>query len=236
MVIKNWLVSLGFLASVVLVSGSADAATFSFDLSGDMSTVTVQNGTFSGTTTPYQSQRVNLTNTATGLQELGPLTLNVGDTINVTVSLSGLMTIPVSDRPWFSLPLLDTPGLSDLIFFDESVSLFNGGALVSVPGLTPFGASQGFLSLGAYTNSAPVPSFAFDKFTVSAVVTAILDDWGGSDISPLGLFAQTPQFAATYEFQATTPIPGTALLMLTGLGSLAGAAKLRRRLRSRWAA
>jgi hypothetical protein len=235
--IKNWLVSLGFVASAVLGVGSAEAATFSFDLSADMSTVDIHDRIDPIQNRPFQSQWLELTNTATGLKEIAPFTLNVGDTVNVTVSLNAPMTIPVSHWLYFTAALLDTPTINDSISMDESTAFFSGGAPVSIPGLFEFDASTGFLALGPGTNVNGLASFQIDKITFSGLVTAIIDDPTGQDIGPLGLLSRTPMLFVDYGFQsATTPIPGAALLMLTGLGGLAGAAKLRRKLTTRMGA
>jgi len=208
------------LAAFLALSAPASAASITYDLAGDTATIT----TFSA---HPQWRWLDLTDAGTGSDLLPGRTLNVGDTVNLTVTLNN----PVSFTG-YTVYLQDSP-VGSLINFSSTYSYFLGG--VSVPTPTPSSnwattsGSYDALSFGEQYVIFGPDEFSFDKVIVNAVITSMADP-SSNPISSLALAESYPGISL-YNFNpvvAATPLPGGLLLMMTALGGLGIVARRKR--------
>ena len=210
------------LAAFLAMSAPATAANISYNLVGDTAT------TYPSTLYPQWSF-IDLSDANTGSSLFPGYTLNVGDTVNLTLTL----TSPISFTD-YTVWMQEAPAGS-MINFNPTYLYSLGGATVPVPssnwGYT-IGSGDGLAFGGTYVLWGS-ETFSFDKVIVSAVITSMTDATNQS-VTSLGIaegWAGVSIFNVNPQV-ATTPLPGGLLLMMTGLGGLGIVARRKRAMAS----
>ena len=215
------------LSSLVLatatLTNSADAATLSYGLIGDVSGLTTVDKT-DNNGIPYTQTVLDLAD-ATGSQQLPEATLSVGDTVNGRVTLTGPLTVPANSYASTYAPLISVilhPIDFSTVFFNEFWMYYsNGTQLLSISGFNNSGGSSGSLAFSVYSFNTTTPSFTFDEIVFGGTVTDIQDGYNQS-ISSIDLISPT-WFQSQLSIQIATapvPVPRAFWLMLLGLGIL----------------
>jgi hypothetical protein len=198
------------LAAFFVASAPASALTFTYNLTGDT------NAGYSDPAWPGWTY-VDLTPApAPGY------TLNVGDTVQATISLNNAVTLNQLEI------FLQETNEEPRMWFDTTLSYFSGGLPVTAPSSDWFQSTNAHGGLGFAAYFADESgTFSFDRIIVNAVVTAMTLPGGGSPTS-INLTEYTPYFGFYNPAVATTPIPGGLLLMVTALGGLGILARRKR--------
>ncbi len=200
------------VAVLALGIGQAQAANFSFDLTG-----IADDGSFSNQTigsTRYDQWYLGLS----GLDSTNAVLVSLGDTIDATITLDKSFTIPASvDLTFFIFGLRGFSGIPAAT--DAStISFFNGG----VPG--PSGPIGG----GNCSSSGQLPScilfsppdntpITFDKLTATFTISVLAE--------PSNL---DNAFISYSLFSPAIPEPETYAMLLAGLGLLGAIARRRK--------
>lgn len=203
------------LAASLALSAPASAATIDYNLVGDAE---YADPAWPGFTF------IDLADAGTGSTVFPGYTLNVGDIIQVTVTLNN----PASFN-WFEIVLQET-NETTTIWFDPTLLFSLGGVTVPEPSSewSPSVGVTGALGFGAgfYTD---VGTFSFDKVIVNAVITALTDPSGGNVSSMVLTQMPYPPYVGLYNPSvATTPLPAGLWLMMTALGGLGIVARRKR--------
>jgi hypothetical protein len=196
------------LAAFLSMSAPASAASYTYDLVGD-------------TTTAYTDPAwpgwtyVDTTDATSGATSHPGYTLQVGDTIQVTISLNNPASFNYLDI------FLQETNDTTTIWYDQTVLFSLGGVTVPNPS-TGFWDGHGGAGggLGFAPGFDPDPgSLTFDKVILNAVITALTDPVGGA-VGSIELLP-FPTYIGFYNpAVATTPLPGAMLFMMTALGGL----------------
>lgn len=194
----------------------ASAAVYDLSLTGQ-----IANGTtsiFSSGGTSYNIFTINLDGFGT------PFDLMVGDILNLSVTLDGLVTIPSSDTTFFGVDAQTTP--SQFALLDTGV--------ISSSTLTPSdGAYAGQTFLGGCSNciAATASLNGASPFQLGALNASItiesLSPIDPSDTSPVTLNGFAFRYQAT-DFAGAVPEPQTWAIMLAGFGVIGGAVRRRK--------
>jgi hypothetical protein len=208
---------IAFVLAGVGATCGAKATTVSYDFTANpASLVTFTEG--SGTLV----DDLFLTNTATGSNNVPAITLNDGDTIDGTLSLSSPWTMPASGIKngaggalIISLQDLDSGVGVDM---NESLSFFDHGVEVSPPaGYATIEGSGGAVGIGLLWSGAS-PAFTFDQIDFSGTMTFARS--GIETVSSVSLDSANPYLEVLTNPPSTAPSPGTGWLLLAGLGCL----------------
>ena len=197
------------LATFLAVSGPAAATTFTYDLTGDTNTA------YTDPAWPGYTY-IDLADANTGTALSPGYTLNVGDTVQVTIALNNPVTFNALD-----IFLQETNDNTTWVWYNSTYAFSLGGAAVPEPA-SDWGhdsATRGGLGLGIgyYTDAG---TFTFDKVVVDAAITSMTDGLSGPAVASIDLTQYVPYIGLYNLPVATTPIPGTLLLMSTALGGL----------------
>jgi hypothetical protein len=204
--------SVALVAACTLWAGSAQATVHNLSLSG-----TVANGNFSSQVfmgTLFDQWVLGLQ----GLNELNAITVEVGDTINATITLDELFTIPGSVNFTFvglflggsNFPLGDVETTSDAEFFDGMDQVKSGSGGTSTSGQIAAGTTY------FPPNNGPI---TFDSLTISMQITQ-LSGPATLDYSTLSYSLASP---------AAVPEPATWAMMIVGFGGVGALMRRRRR-------
>ncbi len=223
---KNSLASrvTGFAATTVAIVGmsdSATAATIAYDLTGDTNNVSIFTGNGSGG--PYTSATFGLTNTATG-NDPG-FTLAMGDTLNGTITLNNLVTIPASNQGYgILIGLQGSDDTLNILYSYYSVSYYDNGVEVSRSVFEQ--PSSVSVPVFIFDNAQSTEGLAFNEIAFTANVFAFVSNSyqtvGSADVTSFAPLLQV----TTYP--TPTPLPAAAWLMLSGLGALGALARNKR--------
>ena len=198
------------LAAVFAGIAPAGAATVTYDLTGDAAARSTD--IFGGNPAPA-GYTLFLTDASTGLQQVQPVTLSVGDTIIATVSVTGgALTMPAS-LAGGSVDIGLDKG-NTFIDYTESVSYYDRGVPVTPAGFTNDIGSGGGIDLGQ-ASLAPSASFSFDKVVFNATVTGLVDAAGA--VSSADYTAASPDLTVMY-YPTPVPLPAAFWLFLSGVG------------------
>jgi hypothetical protein len=166
-----------------------------------------------------EAYKVDLVDASTGLSSLPGFTLNVGDTIDGTVTLSTPLTVPAGAGGNGVVLLIAGDGKTTFNYTD-SLSFYDNGVQVAPPSQwSNFNSEKGALVPAAFSFSlAPTPAFTFDQLAFEATVTGMLDQ-NNNPINTvnLGTFVD-PVLQADVN---PVPLPATVWLLLSGIGGLA---------------
>jgi hypothetical protein len=237
---KNCAVSriTGFIATTVAMIGttySAAAATISYNLTGDTNNVSISTGDGNGVygqwkPGPYISATYGLTNTVTG-NDPG-FTLFAGDTLNGTITLNNLVTIPANTEgygSWIGLQGSHSNVIA-VLYSDYSVSYYNNGVQVSQ---SVYGGPQSLSNPVYIFDTAHISDtaqstagFAFNEIAFTANVVGFVTN-SFQTVTSADVTSYAPQLQVT-TFPAPTPLPAAAWLMLSGLGALGALARNKR--------
>lgn len=217
-------IALLIAAALLAAPVAGNAATITYTLTGNTSDVSVFTSTNGGIS--YTSYFLApLTNAATGLNTLPDLTLNAGDTIDGSLTLSSPLTIPASGDQGFDIYLLSgpAPGGAVLDFSDESITLYDRGAAVPTPANWLRPSSAGALIVSeTELSSATDPAFTFDTVDFSETITNIFTGPPGtppvSSVILTSLF--DPSLSVVERTPASVPEPAAPWLLVSGLGGL----------------
>jgi hypothetical protein len=198
------------LAAVFVGTAPAGATTVTYDLTGNAAALStdifVGNAAAAGNT-------LFLTDASTGLQQVQPVTLSVGDTIVATVSVTGgALTMPAS-LAGGSIDISLDKG-NTFIDYSESVSYYDRGVLVTPSGFTNFTGSGGGISLGQASLAASA-SFSFDEVVFNATITGLVN--GAGAVSSADYTVASPDLSLFY-YPTPVPLPAAFLLLLSGIG------------------
>jgi hypothetical protein len=222
-----------FALAGVGAAGAAGATIYTYDFTADLNTATTSSG-YGGSFNYYNIfYTAPLTNTATGLNSVPAITLNTGDTIDGTISLSSPWTIPASnwgDSILISLQNLDNPDTAG-VEMNESVSLFDNGVPVSVPAafgtfFESSGALQIELGMTGFGPTTTAP-FTFNQIDFSGTLTGAYNS-NIEDVSSATLDSANPYLWVDVAPLSTAPSPATPWLMLPGLLGIWAALRLNR--------
>jgi hypothetical protein len=211
---SNWLIAMAIVGAVA----PAHATTTNYTLTGGAAT-TQNYGTAIENT-------VALTNSGTGQKSLSGFTVDVGDSIDGTITLSTPMTVPAGNSGSELLIQLlgignSTPGT---IYYNESLTFYNNGLEVAPPSQwTHFGGSGGVYSLGT-TSTAPTPAFSFNEIVFDSTITSILGPSGSASSATLTTYS--PELTVTGF--TPVPLPAAAWLMLCGLSGIGALTRKKR--------
>src|SRR5437868_1399898 len=111
------------LLVMFLVTDSAKAATYNFNLSGDASAPHL----FLDTTLNSFSETFDLINAPTGLNQLPGFTLSLGDTVSGIVQLNSSLTVPSGFAHQNILDRLLGTGAASNVYFDSAFTFYAGG-------------------------------------------------------------------------------------------------------------
>ena len=192
------------LSALFLASG-AQAASFTLNLNGQVANFTQQTLTCCGSS--FDAHFLNLT----GLDSSNAITVNQGDTINATVTLDQLLTVPASQVRTDFLLFVNGTGLpSNPTAVSGTFTLFNGATQIA--SYTYSSSTSGGLANFAAIFPPNNVAFTFDSFT---------------DNFSIDTLAQTSVLNnSSIEYalvSVAVPEPAAWALMLIGVG-LAGAA------------
>jgi hypothetical protein len=220
-----------FVLAAVGATDAAGATTYSYDFTADLNTAQTSSG-YGGSYNYYTIiYTAPLTDTATGLNSVPALTLNTGDTVNGTITLSSPWTVPASnwgDAILINLQSLDSPDTAG-VEMNESVSLFDNGVPVSVPAaLGTYFESSGALTIELGTvalNPATTGPFTFNQIDFSGTLTGAYNS-DFQDVNPAILDSANPSLTVFVSPLSTAPSPATLWLMLPGLLGILAALRL----------
>lgn len=169
---------------------------------------------------------MSLISTTSGLNQLPPLTVNVGDTFKGVIDFSDSLTIPASSGSgnphWYMyLNLYENGDPYQHANYNASIEFFQNATPVIPPpgfGQNQWGGCCGSVGFGLITNVGD-PSFTFNKLVYSVNITGITSETG-----TLIEFASAPTLGvqAWYTTAPSVPIPASAWLFLSGLSCLGG--------------
>lgn len=214
---------IALLITAVLLAApvAGNATTITYTLTGNLSNLSVFTETESGVSyTGYFL--VPLTDATTGLNILGDLTLNVGDTIDGSITLNSQLTIPASGNQSFSVYLLSGPSSGVALYFNESLDFYDKGVAVSTPAnwLQPSDAGALILAETEFSSSTD-PSLTFDTIDFSETITKILTGGDATPVSSVDLTSQfDPNLSILERTPTSVPEPATPWLLLAGLGAI----------------
>lgn len=196
------------LAALLAASLPATASSITYDLVGDTNTA------YTDPAWPGYSY-IDLADAGTGTALSPGYTLNVGDTIQVTLALNNPVTFNN-----FDVFLQETNDATTWIWSSSTFLFSLGGTTVPEPTSDwgPITGTKGGLALGAGFGS-DVGTFSFDKVIVNTVITSLTNGVGGPAVASIDLTEYVPSLEL-YNPVAQTPIPGALLLMSTALGGL----------------
>ncbi len=205
------------LAAFMAFSAPASAATaYTYDLAGDTSKA------YGDPAWPGWAY-VDLTDPNSGATSFPAFSLQVDDTIQVTVALNNPVTFTDLDL------FLQEASNTSIIGYDQTVLFSLGGLPVSNPGTGFWDGSAGAAGgLGFAPGFSPDSgSLTFDKIIVNAVIKSLADSVGGT-VSSVELLPFPTYIGFKNSNLATTPLPGALLLMTTALGGLGLVARRKR--------
>jgi hypothetical protein len=215
------------LIGLTLLTGQAVAATYdlTFDQSGP---ATAFNGpTFVDGGDLGYGEQVPLQLTVPISTAVPGLTLNFGDTVDVTVNLSQNFTVRLQDLPFLYMDIPATILNARVSAYSEQMSLSENGAPLSNP-YYPGQENYNGLYVAGYVAYPPSSSITFNQatfdFTISTVYCCgVGPEFGLSNEASTGstLSAMSP---------SPTPLPESFSLLLSGLVA-AGLVMSRTRLR-----
>ena len=160
---------------------------------------------------------------------LSGFTLNVGDRIDGTVTLSTPLTIPAATG-WNGVVLFlllpgSTANSMNSVTYTDSVSFYDNGQQVTPPTLwAPIQGTTTALLLGAVTAGAS-GALTFDKLTFDSTITGLTDQNNNplNSVNVPGL----PTFLTAISHPV--PLPATAWLLLSGIAAIGVATRTHRR-------
>lgn len=208
--------ALAIAASCTLWAGAAQATVHNINLSG-----TVANG-FAQTVISGPSRFDFFTLGLSGFEDMDPIIVAQGDTINATVTLDTLLTVPASvDRTnlFLSLQGVWFPGGDTGV--TGGMSFFNGSDLVfSLPSTTTTSTGQLIVSGNLFPPNNI--EYSFDSFTTSFTVDT-LSSPANLDVAIAGYGLVSPSGIAP------VPEPATWAMMIIGFGGVGALMRRRRR-------
>jgi hypothetical protein len=207
-----------FVLAGVGAACSAGATTYTYDFTANPADAVTSTGRGGSYNDYYVQNTLFLTNTATGTIEVPAITLNTGDTVNGTISLSTPWTIPISN--WGDFVEVSLQSLDDIHTFsistNQAVSFFDNGVQVAPPaGFDVDDNSGGALVIGGVDTSPTTAPFTFDQIDFSGTMTSALGP-GFQEINSAPLDSANPALIL-FTYPASVPSPATPWLMLPGL-------------------
>jgi hypothetical protein len=208
---KRTITYLAAAVAAALLSGHAQAAT-AIDLQGDISAFNEFQQDFGG----LHFDQFLLT--LTGLDNSNAFTVSQGDEVDATVSLNGLLTVPLSKVRTDLIFYLFGTGFSGSTGMHGVLNFYDGAVLVNSFGYSSGSTGQlaGFAAVFPPDNGA----FSFDSFTATLLIDTLS--------SPVTLNGSGFQYALVSNAVAV-PEPATWAMMLLGFGLLGAGMRSRRR-------
>lgn len=195
-------------AALCLIAVPAQAATYILNLTGTVS---------SGTTASVDAFGFRFDFFNIALSGLDPLTLEVGDTIEATITLDQSLTVPSAfTRNQVDFILLNSAGGSTTTGTDGTTELFDGGATIA---FQSSGSGSSNQVVNSYLNFAGT-SFSFDTVQSNFTITDLGDASLSVDYPLLRYVLVNPV--------APVPEPATWALMIVGFGAVGSSMRRRR--------
>ncbi|MFM9853440.1 MAG: PEPxxWA-CTERM sorting domain-containing protein [Sphingomonadaceae bacterium] len=200
-------------ATAFMAAGQANAAVFNLNLSGTLANATTNNFTIGSDA--FRTFRLDLSDAGSLTSGFTGFNLNVGDTINATVTLDGALTVPGSNEVFIGFDLL-----SDILPTGASnngmATFFNMGPTGLANDTVSTNCGNCLSSIAFLGAQGPV---SFFQFQTSYTIDSLTD-------------VDFPVFGAALSYQlrdqvAAVPEPATWVMLLFGFG-LVGAAMRRR--------
>lgn len=210
-----------FVLAGLGAAGAAGATTYTYDFTATPADAVISTGR-GGSYNDYDVQStLFLTNTATGQIEVPAITLNTGDTVNGTISLSTPWTVPTSN--WGDFIEVSLQSMDDIntlsVSMNESFSFLDNGVPVATPaGFGVADNSGGALVIGILPDTfgpAGTAAFTFNQIDFSGTMTSALGG-GFQTINSAPLDSANPALTI-FTYPASVPSPDTLWLMLPGL-------------------
>ncbi len=198
-------IKISVLAAVGLAAASspANAANYTLSLTGDPSLLAP--GTFVGGTKAAL--------VLAGLDGTSPLSVSQGDSVNVTVTLSSLLTIsPISGLTAVDDLFSGTGFDGSPVNTTDVFSFYNGGTLVA----TYSGGDGTSLQLASGISYAPGTTLTFDSYTDNFTINTLT---GTASLNGARF---------TYDRFFAAPEPATWMLTIAGMGLVGGAMRRKR--------
>jgi len=210
-------------ASFLAAAPTALAATYTFDLTGDVAGAVH----FHGHSGPLSYRGVEVPLLNGGSSTIGGYTLDIGDTLQGTLSLSGALKTYAASNIVIVLIHLGDVGSDQLTSTGSPLQLTLGGSDINP--FSPFVASEiGYVAPNTAGFGA-IPSFSFDGATFNASVTNLQTFPVYSPLSSVDVARTSPYLiAVSFGNPQGVPEPAAWVTMIVGLAAIGGSVRLAR--------